>query len=117
TSFAGNETSNTDYHGFEYVLFPYSSNGTVDYCGSSTTVCRYVGYRNSKLPRDRYCVAVKNPNNINYYMTMVFTFGGTSARRDLDKSEDTFKKNIFTREFDRRDFKPPEKDVGDRFHH
>ncbi|CAG8526964.1 6647_t:CDS:2 [Cetraspora pellucida] len=112
----GNVTSVADLHGFEYVLFPYSSNGTVDYCGSSTTICRFVGYHNYNLPRDRYCIAVLNPNNVDYYITMVYSFGGTAARRSIDNSAKSAKKNIFAREFHRRDFvaPAPSKMIADR---
>ncbi|CAG8591395.1 2617_t:CDS:2 [Cetraspora pellucida] len=99
----GNVTSTADFHGFEYIFFPYSSNGTVDYCGSSTTVCRFLGYHNYNLPRDRYCIIVVNPNNVDYYTTIVYSFGGTgtnafgggsSARRSIDNSAKSPKKNI-----------------------
>ncbi|CAG8509802.1 9862_t:CDS:2 [Dentiscutata erythropus] len=106
-SYMGNGTSITDYSGFEYALFPYSSNGTTNSCGTSSTVCRLVHYNNYNLPRDHYCILVSNPNNVDYYMTMVYTFGGTeAARRSVDESMSSPKKEIYAREFRRRgDFK------------
>ncbi|CAG8475087.1 4239_t:CDS:2 [Dentiscutata heterogama] len=102
-SVKGNGTSSADFSGFQYVLLPYSTNGTINYCGSSSTVCRFVQYNNYNLPRDYYCIGVINPNNVDYYMTLVYTFGGTeAARRSVDESMNSPKKGIYAREFYRR---------------
>ncbi|CAG8526981.1 6648_t:CDS:2 [Cetraspora pellucida] len=101
TNFVGNVTSTAEFHVFEYIIFSYSSNGTVDYCGSSSTVCRFVGYHNYNLPRDRYCFIVVNPNDVDYYIVIVYSFGGSgtnafgsSTCRSIDKSADLPKKTI-----------------------
>ncbi|CAG8562258.1 15627_t:CDS:2 [Dentiscutata heterogama] len=50
---------------------------------------------------------VLNPNNVDYYMTLVYNFGGTEvARRNVDESTSLPPKGIYARDFHRRsDFK------------
>ncbi|CAG8528649.1 9861_t:CDS:2 [Cetraspora pellucida] len=105
----GNISSTADHHGFKYALFPYTLNGTTDYCGSNTTVCRLATFHNYTLPRDYYCVAVVNPNNVDYYLTMVYSFGGTNARRSIILP----KKGVYERQSP--EFKVASPEILDKF--
>ncbi|CAG8512593.1 4366_t:CDS:2 [Racocetra persica] len=90
----GKTPSTVDHHGFIYALYPQNLTTVTNSCGTNTTVCRFVTYRNYSLPRNHYCVIVGNPNNVDYYLTMVYSFGGTSARRSINSP----KKSVYERQ-------------------
>ncbi|CAG8733562.1 12132_t:CDS:2, partial [Racocetra fulgida] len=105
----GKTPSTADHHGFRYALYPKNLTTITNSCGTNTTVCRFVTYYNHALPRNHYCVIVGNPNNVDYYLTMVYSFGGTSARRSIN----LHKRNVYERQLLDFDVAGPE--ILDKF--